>query len=136
MRIPLAVLADYANLSADGKLNIMGIFDIIFASRVPALHPQMQLVLKLQSEPAERGTEKKLDVRLIDEDGKKLVGLESSFRVPDDFPLTGEIPQIISLGGLRFERFGEYAFHVLVNGDTKAHVPFCVKQFPSQPRSA
>lgn len=127
MRVPLAVLADYANQTADGKLNIMGIFDTIFASQMPALHPQMQLVMKLQSEPAERGTEKNIDIKLLDADGKVIIGLAASLKVPDDFPLTGEVPQIISLSGLRFENYGEYAFHILVNGDTKAEVPFSVR---------
>lgn len=50
MQVPLAVLADYANVTADGKLNIMGIFDIIYAPQVSFVHPQMQLVMKLRTD--------------------------------------------------------------------------------------
>ena len=49
MRVPLAVLADYANVTTDGKLNIMGIFNRIFASALPVVHPQMRLVMRFQA---------------------------------------------------------------------------------------
>ncbi len=34
MEVTLALLADSANVSADAKLNILGVFDTIFADRV------------------------------------------------------------------------------------------------------
>src|SRR5919204_3250104 len=48
MRLSLALLADYANVSHDGKLNIMGIFGQIHAPQFPAVHAQMHLVLSLE----------------------------------------------------------------------------------------
>jgi len=45
MKARIAVLADYANVTADRKLNVMGVFNVINASRVPAIHRQMQLVV-------------------------------------------------------------------------------------------
>ena len=45
MRVALGVLADYANVSAEGKLNIMGVFQIVNAVQFPHVHPQMHLVL-------------------------------------------------------------------------------------------
>jgi hypothetical protein len=33
MDVALAVLADFANSSADGKLNILGIFDTVYAEQ-------------------------------------------------------------------------------------------------------
>ena len=51
MELTLALLADYANISREGKLNIMGIFEQIFALSFPAVHAQLQLVLRLESSP-------------------------------------------------------------------------------------
>ena len=49
MQVKLAVVADYANVSSEGKLNILGIFDRINVSDLPAAHPQMHLILRLEA---------------------------------------------------------------------------------------
>jgi len=36
MRVKLAVLADYASITREGKLNILGIFDEINPQQLPA----------------------------------------------------------------------------------------------------
>lgn len=133
MQVPLAVLADYANTTGEGKLNIMGIFDTIFAASAPVIHGQMQLVFRLRAQPADRGQAKGVEVRLLDADGRLIVQFGTTLQLPDDFPLNGEIPQIIGFNNLRFERFGDYAFHILVNGETKAVVGFVVKELATQP---
>lgn len=46
MEVSLALLADYANVTREGKLNLLGLFDRIDARAVPWVHPQMQLVLQ------------------------------------------------------------------------------------------
>ncbi len=56
MRVALGVLADYANVSADGKLNIMGVFQIVNVIQFPHVHAQMDLVLTLEADPSEAGT--------------------------------------------------------------------------------
>src|SRR5215217_3944288 len=48
MEVKLAVLADYANVSQDGKLNIMGIFQEINAPSLPFPLPQMFLVVPFE----------------------------------------------------------------------------------------
>jgi len=49
MEVVLAVLADYANVSQEGKLNIMGIFDIISSEKFPTFHPEMKLVVQFEA---------------------------------------------------------------------------------------
>lgn len=55
MIVPFAVLADYANVIADGKLNILGIFDTIYGASLPVEVPNMRLAMQLQTEPRDRG---------------------------------------------------------------------------------
>ncbi|MFA6024197.1 MAG: hypothetical protein WC777_03210 [Candidatus Gracilibacteria bacterium] len=45
--IEYAVFCDYASMSMDGKVNLVGIFDRIMAEQVPAMHPQMFVVSKI-----------------------------------------------------------------------------------------
>ena len=69
MQVKLAVLADYANVTAEGKLNILGIFDRINLVQVPAVHPQMHLVLRLEARAAERDRVHRVEIRLHDPQG-------------------------------------------------------------------
>jgi uncharacterized protein DUF6941 len=41
MDVQVAVLADYANVAAGDKLNVMGIFDTVFAPTLPTVHPAL-----------------------------------------------------------------------------------------------
>jgi hypothetical protein len=126
MRVPLALLADYANVTAEGKLNIMGIFDAIYAGAFPATHPQMRLIMRFQFAAGDRGTTKNIQIRLLDADGNALLALGSTVVVPQNAPLNLEIPQIIELNGLQFPKQGDYAFSILVNDEERATVPFRV----------
>ncbi|MGB3906069.1 MAG: hypothetical protein WBB22_14235, partial [Anaerolineae bacterium] len=69
MKMTLALLADYANVSQEGKLNIMGIFDRIFTRAFPTAHPEMRLVMRFEFGAAELGRERRLEVKTLDADG-------------------------------------------------------------------
>lgn len=45
--IEYAVFCDYASVSMDGKLNLLGIFERIMSEKTPAVHPQMFVVSKI-----------------------------------------------------------------------------------------
>ena len=47
MQLEIGALADAANVSQEGKLNITGIFDALNFAQVPATYPLMVLVLRL-----------------------------------------------------------------------------------------
>ncbi len=128
MQVPLAVLADYANVTDNKKLNIMGIFNLITAVEVPAAHNQMQLVFVLEADPTERGAKKQIQIVLMDEDGTQLVTLGTEIQVPTGGPLVQRMNQMVQLNGLVFPRFGTYSFIIKVNDDQKASVSFTVEQ--------
>src|SRR2546425_1009880 len=68
MEIPIAVLADSANVSQEGTLNILGIFSAIRSRTFPAHHPHCVLVLQLQARRSEQGQHERIVVRLMDLD--------------------------------------------------------------------
>lgn len=129
MQVPLAVIADFAS-DSNGKLNIMGIFDRIQARIAPVTHPQMQLVMILESDPTERGSTKHLEVRLIDEDGGEVFRLGGPLVVPNDARLTQRFNFIVPINMLMFPRFGTYTFVIKVNDDRKHEVTFTVERLP------
>jgi hypothetical protein len=135
MKVTLAVLADSANITKEGKLNILGIFDAIHVQSFPVTHPQMQLVMRFEADIAEAGKKKKLEIQLMDEDGKRLFVLGGELRLGQGQP--GEIMssnQILSINMMKFEHPGMYEFKILVNDELRSEVPLkIVKQIPAAP---
>ncbi len=125
MDVTLAALADSANISQEGKLNILGEFNQINAPTLPALHPAMSLVLRLEAGPVEYGQEKHLEVSLVDADGNRVLEVGTAkVSVPNAGPgKRARIVTVLNIQNTVLQRYGDYAFVVLVNGDEKATVP-------------
>ena len=122
--VTLAVLADYANVSQDGKLNIMGIFQEINAPSLPFPLPQMYLVLTFEAGPAEFGSQKQLRIVLLDGDGEEKLSIVGDLQVPRP-TVPGRrayINEAIGLAGVPFEKAGDYGFAILVGGETRETV--------------
>ena len=130
MKVGFAVLADGANISREGKLNILGVFDSIQAQQFPITHPQMQLVMRFEADRAEGGRTKKVEVQLMDEDGQKLFVLGGEFTLGTGQP--GETigsNHILTINMMKFEHPGDYEFKILINDELKAEVPLKLLQF-------
>lgn len=135
MTVTLALLADFANKSVDGKLNILGVFDTIYAESYPAIHPEMKLVIRFEMHPVETEETKKIQIQLRNDRGAKLfeVGADMEVQVRPEARPTGEMvtaDSILSLSGFRIEQPGTYEFVILVNGEVKRTVPFKAMQRP------
>ena len=128
VEVTVAVLADYANVSQDGKLNIMGIFQEINPPALPFTLPQMYLVLAFTAGPAEFNTERRLRIPLLHSDGQEILAMEADMRVPSSRRPGSRayIKETIGLAGVTFPRSGDYAFSILIGDDEKASVPIHV----------
>lgn len=82
MRFKIAVLADYTNVTNNGKLNIMGIFSALYAQNVPVQHPRMELVIQFAFESHEAGKTKDLTIDLVDADGRSIFTFRGLMLVP------------------------------------------------------
>lgn len=130
MEVTLAVLADYATVSEDGKLNVMGIFQEMNPPTLPFALPQMYLVVSFAAGPAEFDTVKDIKIALLDNDGKEMLALEGQVPVPRP-PRPGSrayINQLVGLHGVSFARPGDYAFAILVGGETRETVSLYVNE--------
>jgi hypothetical protein len=129
MKTVLFLLADYANVSKEGKLNVMGIFDRLNAPKFPTRHPEMHLVVKLRGELGELGGSRQLTIRLIDQDGKEISSISRSFDFPE--AEAGRPPEVNFIIGLRdmvFPEPGTYEFVLLVDREHKGGVTIYVNQ--------
>lgn len=117
MQIRIAVLADYTNITNNGKLNILGIFSQIHASNVPTMHAQMHVVVQFAFEPYEAG-EKQVRIALQDEDGNQVLALEGLLNIaPSGSPDPIVVNQVLPLQNVVFPHFGSYEFVIQVDGE-------------------
>jgi hypothetical protein len=132
VHVKLALLADSANVSQEGKLNLLGIFDTIYAREFPTAHPHMYLVLRFEAGADEAGTKPALEVQFLGPDGEPLFRIPATLNVQRG--VTGRavgIDHVLALANLGFERAGRYAFRVLLDGRLAAEVPLAVETLPA-----
>ena len=130
MTIQLAVLCDAAT-DYNGKLNILGTFDTIFAQHFPAAHPQCSVALRIAFTKMEEG-QHALKIDFVDEDGKSIM---QSLNMPVDVVLPGEATflsrnLVLNIQQLKFATAGLYAIEIAVDGRHEMSIPLAVRQMP------
>lgn len=133
MHVKLALLADYANVTGEGKLNILGIFDRITVQQLPVVHPQMHLILRLEAHSTERNRTHNIEIRLHDPDGETVFEVKGDIVPQGSSVLSTSTNQILTLNNLQLEKTGGYNFVVFVDNDLKAEIPLGVEQAPAAP---
>lgn len=131
MEVTLAVLADYANVTKEGKLNVMGLFTHINARVLPYLHPQMILVWEAEAGPAEWETRKDVEIKLLDEAANQILSVRGPLEVPrGELGRPVRINSLMSFNNVKFDAEGDYVFSILIGGETKRDVSFRVSYTP------
>lgn len=133
MKIVMAFLADEANISQEGKLNVMGVFDRISAGTFPVTHPRMVFAFRVHMDSGDSGRGFPVQVRLVDDLGDPL--FEASGEIgapliaPGDFATAN---QLFGLVGLQFEHEGLHRFVVSIAG-IEHETPFLVQSAGHDP---
>lgn len=130
MELKFAVLADSANVSIEGKMNLLGVFDEINAPKFPVVHAQMTLALRIEAHPSEVG-DHQVRVRIADEDGEPIVPeLGVPFKVQKKPGVAMAAPSaiILQLNGVKFPKPGAYSIDILIDGRYEDTVNLQLKQ--------
>src|SRR5215210_9171771 len=131
MQVAFALFADAANLSQEGKLNVLGVFDALQVGALPAVHPRAHLVVHLKGTNADVGRHT-VTLRWINPKGSELwtssgelnVGQPPSGVTEMDLPMIAQIDLPIDAAG---------AYHMSVSLDDKksVDVPVQVRATPA-----
>lgn len=133
MHIEVFTLCDAA-ADYQGRLSILGIFDTILATQMPAVHPFCSVALRIRFERIEQG-EQKLRLHIVDDDGNPVIPeINGTFtvNVPKNLPIA-TTNLVLNLGQLKFTKHGEYEINLAMNGSMVASLPLFVKD-PSEER--
>jgi hypothetical protein len=127
----MALIADEANISQEGKLNVLGVFDRIASPTFPMVHPKMVFVFRIEAGYGDGGEAIPVRVRLVDADGGVLFEAGGEIVAPAVEP--GEFAtahQLFTLLGTRFPQPGLYKFVINLGNLTAHETPMTAVQAP------
>ena len=129
MKTDIFLVADFAEKASNGKLNILGIFDRIYAQEFPVKHRTMYLVARIIANLGEYNTIHDVKILFLDEDGNELGGVDGqvTWTVPAGVDraiavLTLEVADTI------LAEPGRYEFRLLINKQVHGVIPIDVIQ--------
>ncbi len=117
MHISFAVFADAANLSQEGKLNVLGIFDALHVSAFPSMHPRAHFVLRVKGGSTDVGAHN-LTFHWTNPSDRELWTSSGELKV-ESGPLAGiemDLP-IIAVVDLPLDAAGQYTMRVELDGE-------------------
>jgi hypothetical protein len=131
MIVSFAMFADAANISQEGKLNILGVFDAVHVGSVPAMHPRAHLVVRFKGTPHDVGVHG-VSLRWINPAGSELWSSDGQVELAPPPPGVSEIdiPLIASID-LPLDVAGTYAMRLFIDGQQRGEVPLFVRTAPA-----
>jgi hypothetical protein len=132
MDVEAFLLCDCAT-DQQGKLNILGAFDRLYARKIPAVHPACAVAVRVRFSKFEEG-DHKIKINFIDDDGNPAgPALERPISVSVPEGENSAIRNIIlNIQGLRLNKAGEYRFDFAINGQQVACLPLKVIEVPGK----
>lgn len=134
MQIEVFSLCDAATVSG-GKLNMLGVFDTIWARKIPTAYPYCVVALRIRFESDERG-EHRVSVNFVDLDGKHIIPSVSG-TINVSFPEEQRARSanlIFSIQGLKLERYSQYSIDLAIDNRRERSLPLFVRK-PAERKS-
>ena len=127
MHVSFALFADAANLSQEGKLNILGVFDALQVATLPAVHPRAHLVVHLKGTGTDVGSHT-VSFRWLSPNGQELWNSQGDLNVGAPPPGVTEmdLPLIAQLD-LPMDAAGTYTMAIAIDGQSTIDVGIQVR---------
>ena len=132
MNIEAFLLCDAAT-EQQGKLNVLGAFDTIYAKQLPTIHPACAIALRIRFGISEQGSHP-VKILVIDADAKP-VGpkMNGNINVKVREGVDSTIANLVlNIQGLKFEKYGTYRIDLTIDNQTITDLPFTVREVPNQ----
>jgi len=126
VHITFAVFADAANLSQEGKLNVLGIFDALQVANFPTVHPRAYFVVRLKGSRADVG-QHTMSFRWINPRGAELWSSTGELHLEAASGAAGEVDlPVIAVLDLPLDGTGQYTMLVELGNAQTVPVPVTV----------
>lgn len=136
MYVSFALFADAANLSQEGKLNILGVFDAVHVGTFPTMHPRATLVVRLKGSPSDAGKHS-MGLRWLNPRGEELWSSNAEISIGAPPGAVGELdmPVVVAVD-LPLDAAGDYSMKIDLDGVQNADVVLHVRGGPPAGRPA
>lgn len=123
LKLNFAHVCDMAFLSQEGKVNIIGIFKIIFSAKFPTVHPKLSVVTSFDTK--ESSGKHKQTIEIVQ---SGLMNRQVS-RIDFDFEIKGnkEVNLIADISNVKFDESGKYSVNIFVDDTLVKEIPLLVK---------
>lgn len=129
MKLRYALIAEYANFTGDGKLNLMGVTDRLFAYQFPAVHRDLVIINSVESDNEEENSQQSLQVQLINPDGLTVAELSGQLEIGAGKQV---FHQIHVFQDVKFETPGAYQVNLYFNNAEVQTIPLELVLLPPQ----
>jgi hypothetical protein len=127
MHVSFALFADAANLSQEGKLNVLGVFDALQVAALPAVHPRAHLVVHLKGGSLDVGGHT-VGLRWLNPSGEELWSSSGELNVGAPPPGVNEMDlPLIAQIDLPMDAAGAYVMSIAIDGNHTVDVPVQVR---------
>ncbi len=130
MKIEVFSLCDAAT-DSQGKLNLLGTFDQIYAAKMPVVHPSCAIALRMRFDKMEEGVHR-IELELVDPDGlpvfRKMEG-EVNARMGEEVESIA-VNMILNFQNVRFETFADYQINLAIDGQALSSLPLRLREMP------
>ena len=130
MKIEIFSLCDAAT-DNQGKLNILGTFDQIYAAKIPVVHPACAIAMRLRFDKMEEGIHR-VKLQLVNPDGvpvfRPMEG-EVNPRMADDVESMA-VNLILNVQHIKFEEYADYQLNLTIEDVGMAVLPLRVRDLP------
>ncbi|MCE9601658.1 MAG: hypothetical protein K8S21_05500 [Gemmatimonadetes bacterium] len=122
MHVSFALFADAANISQEGKLNILGVFDALQVAAVPAVHPRATMIVRLKALPDDIGRHT-LAFGWFGPNGDEIWSSSGELEVGTPPPGATELDvPVIAAIDLPIQEAGTHVMRVVLDGDLCAEL--------------
>jgi Family of unknown function (DUF6941) len=116
MNLALCVICDDAHERADGKFDVVGIYNELTAPGFPAVQSRMTVVMVMEWAGEETGPQE-FRADLLDGTGRRILSIEGQTEVAPQTVAPQRTRLIMPLEQVVFPEAGRYSFEVVAGGD-------------------
>ena len=122
MHVSFALFADAANISQEGKLNVLGVFDALQVAAVPAVHPRATMIVRIKALADDAGRHV-LAFTWMSPGGDEIWSSSGELEVGSPPPGATELDvPVIAAIDLPIQEVGTHVMRVALDGDLCAEL--------------
>jgi hypothetical protein len=121
MEIDIFAVCDAAT-EQNGKLNILGAFNLMSTKTLPAIYPNCAIAGRISFNKEDSGVHN-VKIQISDPSGKEILAgnsdIDFSLKEPFD---TGLVNTIVYIRDFKFETYGKHEISMIIDDKKRAHV--------------